>query len=345
MAKWYSILSGMRRLFLYLPAAVLAMAIPVSSGSQPIETDHFTYYLSVPKLKPSVDSALASARQQMIIKLRDTLGYRPEIHVVDNLQEFDSLIGGKFPDWGAAAAVPPRRLIVIKSPMHFNVNRSLSELLAHEYAHLALADRTGFYSAPRWFDEGLAMTVSKEWSWSDNLAMSKAAVFRGLLTLDTIEYVNRFTEGPAHVAYATSFLAVSYLYKQYGADAVNLMLDSIARGVSLDVALLAATGSNYRDFEAEFRVYLDGRFNASSLLADTMYFWLALAFVLIAGGYLQWRRRRSYYKKWEREDRYESKDFDYGDADKPETPDGDELDDLDEDDEYDDEDDDKPWRK
>jgi hypothetical protein len=331
----------MHNALLFLFVAVLAVTSSVSPATERIETDQFIYYLSVPKLKPVVDSALASARQQMIMMLRDTLEYRPEIHLVDNLQEFDSLIGGKFPDWGAAAAVPPRQLIVIKSPMHFNVNRSLSELLAHEYSHLALAHRTGFYSAPRWFDEGLAMSVSKEWSWSDNLAMSKAAVFRGLLTLDTIEFVNRFSEGPAHVAYATSFLAVSYLYKQYGADAVNLMLDSIAHGVSIDAALLAATGSNYRDFEKEFRVYLDERFNASSLLADTMYFWLALAFILIAGGYLQWRRRRSYYKKWEREDRYESKDFDYGDADKPESPDVDEFDDSDDDDDENDE----PWRR
>jgi hypothetical protein len=330
---------------------LLTVLVFILSGSPAavdrMETEHFIYYLTVPKLKPTVDSALASARLQLSAMLKDTLGYRPEIHVVDNQPEFDSLIGGKFPDWGAAAAVPTRRMIVIKSPMHFNINRSLTELLAHEYSHLALADRTGFYAPPRWFDEGLAMTVSKEWSWSDNLAMSKAAVFRGLLALDTIEFVNRFSEGPAHVAYATSLLAVSYLYKQYGSEAVNLMLDSIARGVSVDAALLAATGSNYSDFEAEFRVYLNGRFNAASLLADTMYFWLALAFVLILAGYLQWRRRRAYYKKWEKEDRYESKDFDYGDSDKPETPDVDEFDDTGDDDEYDDDNDDdnEPWRK
>ena len=331
----------MRQLLICLLVLALMVMSPILPATERIETQHFIYYLSVPKLKPAVDSALASARQQLQSLLCDTLSYRPEVHIVDNLQEFDSLIGGKFPDWGAAAAVPTRQLIVIKSPMHFNVNRSLSELLAHEYSHLALADRTGFYSAPRWFDEGLAMSVSKEWVWSDNLAMSKAAVFRGLLTLDTIEFVNRFSEGPAHVAYGTSFLAVNYFYKQYGADAVNLMLDSIARGVSVSAALLAATGSNYHDFEAEFRVYLDGRFNASSLLADTMYFWLVLAFILIAGGYLQWRRRRSYYKKWEREERYESKDFDYGDSDKPESPDVDEFDTSDDDDDENDE----SWRK
>jgi hypothetical protein len=64
-------------------------------------------------------------------------------------------------------------------------------------------------------------------------------------------------------------------------------------------------------------------------MADTMYFWMALALILILGGYLQFRRRRAYYKKWEKEDQYESKDFDYGDPDQPEQPD---------------DEDDEPWR-
>ncbi len=312
----------------------------ISAATERVETEHFVYYLSTPKLKPTVDSVLDVSRRQLHDLLRDTLEYKPEIHIVDNQAEFDSLILGKFPDWGAAAAIPALHMIVIKSPYHFNVNRPLEELLAHEYSHLALAARTGFYLAPRWFDEGLAMKVSQQWTWSDNLTLSKAGVFRQFLTLDTIEYVNRFGEGPAHVAYATSFQAVNYLYKQYGTEAVNRFLDHVAQGKSVDSALMASTGSNYADFEKEFRVYLEERFNATSLLADTMYFWLALAFILILGGYLQWRRRRAYYKQWEREEKYESKDFDYGDPAESEKTDTDEFEDPDNFD-----DDDEPWRR
>lgn len=304
--------------------ALLLLSTQASAALERIETDHFVFHMSTPVLKDKADSALAIARTRLKILLRDSLDYKPDIFIADDLPQFDSLIGGKFPDWGAAAAIPVRRQIILKSPYRFNLNRPLEELLAHEYSHIALAHRTGFYAAPRWFDEGLAMVVSMEWSWSDNLAMSKAAVFHQLLALDTIEYVNRFTEGPAHVAYASSYLAVSYLYKQYGHDAVNQMLDSIARGRSIDIALLAATGSNLRDFESEFRVYLDGRFNVTSLMADTMYFWLALALILILGAYLQFRRRRKYYKKWEEEEKYQSTDFDYGDPDNPEEADDDE---------------------
>jgi len=313
-----------------VPVVLLLMSLSVFATLERLESDHFVYHLSTPGLKPRADSALSAARNRLKSFLRDSLDYRPDIYIADDIQTFDSLIGGKFPDWGAAAAIPTRRRIILKSPFEFNLNRSIEELLSHEYSHLALAHRTGFYAAPRWFDEGLAMVVSMEWGWSDNLAMSKAAVFRQLLTLDTIELVNRLSEGQAHVAYATSYLAVTYLYKQYGGDAVNQMLDSIARGRPIDVALFAATGSNYRDFEMEFRLYLDERFNVTSLMADTMYFWLALALILILGAYLQFRRRRKYYKKWEEEERYQSTDFDYGDRDNPEDPD---------------DEDDEPWRR
>ena len=333
----------MRSALIVFLCVLFGVAVKVAAESERVETAHFVYFLSTPRLQPTVDSVLAASRERLRELLSDTLSYKPQIYIVDNQPEFDSLVSGKFPDWGAAAAIPVWRRIVIKSSYHFNVNRPLGELLAHEYSHLALADRTGFYSAPRWFDEGLAMFVSQEWSWSDNLAMSKAGVFRQFLTLDTIDYVNRFGEGAAHVAYATSFLAVTYFYKQYGSEAVNLFLDSMARGVSVDQSLLAATGSNYRDFEKEFRVYLEQRFNATSLLADTMYFWLALAVILILGGYLQWRRRRAYFKKWEQEEKYESKDFDYGDPEKPEKTDTDEFEDPD--DFFDDDDDDQPWRR
>ena len=99
---------------------------------------------------------------------------------------------------------PERELIAIKSPDKFSTGHSLEELLAHEYTHLVLAYRTGFYKAPRWFAEGLSMYVSMEWGWSNNLSMSRAAVFGQLVSLEDIEKVNRFGEGKAQVAYAES---------------------------------------------------------------------------------------------------------------------------------------------
>lgn len=295
---------------------------------KPVEKVYFVFHVDNPGYLQPSDSALTAARRRLIGLLRDSLDYKPDIYVVGDQGYFHDLIGGAFPDWGAAAALPALKRIVIKSPDRFNIGRPLSELLAHEYSHLAVAKRVGFYPAPRWFDEGVAMMVSMEWSWSDNLAMSNAAVFGHFVGFREIDMVNRFPEGKAHLAYAESYLAVGYLVKQYGINSLNLFLDEIAKGHSVDAALMAATGSDRTGFEQEFRAYLDSRFNITSLFMDTIYFWMALALVLVVGAVLKYRRRRKYYQEWQNQEKFESTDFDYGDPRHPEKTD----------------DDDEPWR-
>ncbi len=256
--------------------------------------------------------------------LGDTLPYKPSVYIIEDENSFKLLIRGRFPDWGAAVAIPERQSIAVKSPDKFNVGKSLAELLAHEYAHLVVAERSGFYSVPRWFDEGVAMLVSTEWSWSDNLAMGKAAVLGQFVPLRKIRQVNRFSQNQARVAYAQSYLAVKYMLDEYGSGALNMFLDEIAHSGSVDSALMTSCGANYDEFEKEFHEYLTLHYNIASLFADTMYFWLALAMIVVIGAALRYRKRRQYYKKWEQEERLQSADFDYGDPARPEKVDDDE---------------------
>ncbi len=299
-------------------------AVPVMKRPEPVVREHFVYDFDNPAFIPIADTTLKIARQQLIDLLQDSLDYKAKIHIVEDLDYFRSLIRGRFPDWGAAAAYPPRELIAIKSPDRYNLGKSLPELLAHEYSHLVLAKRTGFYQAPRWFSEGVAMLISTEWSWSDNLAMSKAAVFGSFVKLSDIEIVNRFNDDRARVAYAESYLAVKYFYNSYDRRAVNIFLDEIARDASIDEALMASVGSDYKGFEDEFNMYLKKHYNIVTLFTDTMWFWLGLAILLVVGSFMSYRRRREYYKKWEQDEQLHSTDFDYGDPDNPEVLDDDE---------------------
>jgi hypothetical protein len=59
----------------------------------------------------------------------------------------------------------------------------------------------------------------------------------------------------------------------------------------------------------------------ASLFMDTMFFWLFLALIVIVAGYVRYKKRRQYYKKWALEEKLQSKDFDYGDSKKPEQTD------------------------
>ncbi len=311
----------------WLAIVVLLVALFGAVGNAettPITRGNFTYYFDVPQYIDQADSALHAAHTRLQTLLKSDLDFPSEVFLVSSNTTFDSLLGGQFPDWGAAAAIPALKRIVLRSPETSPVNRPFNELLSHEYSHLALDYRTGLHSAPRWFDEGLAMIVSMQWSWDDNLTLNLASVTGQFIPLNDIDLVNRFGESKARLAYGESYMAVQYFFDNYGVEGVNQFIDQVARGVSLDDALMASTGSNYRDFDEEIRVYLSQRFNLIGLVADTMYFWLGLAIIAIVGFVLKMRRRRQYYKKWEEEEKLASTDFDYGDPDDPEAPDDEE---------------------
>ncbi len=285
---------------------------------KPIEKSYFIYYYNNTQYVPFSDSVLMVSRQKMINLLKDSLMYKPSIYLLDNLDDFNSLVGAKFPDWGIGVALPSKQMIVIKSPDRFNLNKSLEQLLAHEFAHLAVAHKSFLNEPPRWLNEGVAMYVSMEWNWSDNVAMGKAGVFGQFIDLQDIELVNRFYESKAQIAYAESYLAVKFMLKHYGNDAVRIFLEQISRNKSVDEAMYAATGSTMDEFQSDFNIYLHKRFNYASLFMDTMFFWIALAAIVVYAFFVQFKKRRAYYKKWEEEEKLQSTDFDYGDPDNPE---------------------------
>jgi hypothetical protein len=240
-----------------------------------------------------------------------------DVFIVTTQQAFDSLAGNAIPDWGAGVAIPFKHRIVIKSPRILPGDKSLGELVAHEYAHMVLASAVGYREVPRWLDEGLAMYMSAEWSWDDNLAMARAVIFGGEIPLSDIEHLNRFTAAKAQVAYAESFLAFKYFLDTYGRSSLRILLFGIASGKSFNDAMVAAIGANYGAFEQEFAGYLHGRYNIVSLLFDSNLFWILLAVIVIVGFLIVRLRRRRRIEELDEYDELHSTDFDYGEVEKP----------------------------
>lgn len=313
--------------FLFICIILIPAVLNADGENEFIERRYFLYSAPTTQFIDRIDSALTSARTELIEILGDSLTYRPKIYMRDNLQAFKELIGSAFPDWGAAAALPYREMIALKSPAHFRLGKSLRELVRHEYSHLALQHRLHHARAPRWLDEGVAMYIAFEWGLGNNLAMSRAVILNSLVPLRDIENMNRFPEGRAQTAYAESYLAVKYLLDEYGVESFNILLDNLKTRKSIDAAFMAAVGGDFNEFEKEFFDYLKARYNLMSLFGDLYFLWIFLAAVVLVGFVLRYFRKRRYYRKWEEEEKYQSSDFDYGDPDNPEQI----------------EDEDKPW--
>lgn len=275
----------------------------LSFAQSTLSIPHFDIYTHDQHLAKELRINLESSYQKISSFLEDTLTRVVSVYVADSDEEFELLVGEGFPDWGIGCAIPSRNVIVLKSPLHFENDRPLSELVTHELAHIFLGNLSKRVTLPRWLDEGFAMQQSREWQFGQDIVVARAVLTGSLLRLSEIESVNAFREKKAQLAYTESFLAVSYLTKEYGEGTIRELVDHLASGTSIDLAFLKTIGSNYLAFQLEFDNYLKSKYNWISLLGDTFLLWVGLAFLIVFFYLAKKRRTKKILKKWELEER------------------------------------------
>lgn len=304
----------MLRIFLSVVIFLILAGTAVSNNAYRIITD-------IPEDGAYADSVLQVTQKRLNLLIGSFRVAPLDIYIVTSEDRFDSLAGPSVPDWGAGVAIPHRNLIVIKSPLILRGEKSLGELVAHEFSHIALARRLKRHQGPRWLNEGMAMYLSAEWGWSDNLSVSWAVVLGAIIPLREIENLNRFEKDIAQVAYSESYLAFKYFIDTYGKSSLNILLDRIAAGASPDRAFIAAIGMRYAGFEREFSAYLHGRYNMLTLIFDSNLLWIMMALVVVVGFILSRLRRKKRLEEFDEYEKYHSTDFDYGEVEKPDEDD------------------------
>jgi len=282
--------------FLLLLGAKLSFAQPTLS------IPHFDIYAHDQNLAKDLKINLEFSYQKISFFLDDTLTRVVSIYVVDSDEEFWSMVGGGFPDWGIGCAIPSHNIIVLKSPLHFNYQRPLSELVTHELAHIFLGNLAEGVMLPRWLDEGFAMHQSQQWRIGQDIAVARAVLTGSLLRLSEIESVNAFREKKAQLAYTESFLALSYLADEYGEDAIRELVEHLASHTSMDLAFLKTIGSNYLTFQMEFETHIKSKYNWISFFGDTFLLWVGLAFLIIFLYLVKKRHTKRVLKEWELEE-------------------------------------------
>ena len=288
--------------------------IPLKAELPPAEsTAHFNIYTHNDHLASEIRDILQTSYDKISAFLDDSLTNPISVYAVDSEDEFRSLVGDGFPDWGVGCAIPEQNLIILKSPYHFKYYRSFSQVVTHELAHIFLGKYANGKKIPRWLDEGFAMHQSQEWTIGQDVSIARAVLTGSILPLSDIESVNAFSESKAELSYTESFLAVSFLYNQYGKGTEKELLAQLANGSSLDMAFLRTIGSNYLSFQLDFEKYLKTKYNWVSFLGDTFFLWLGLAFLIVILYFLKRRYTRKRLKEWELEDQVIKKEEEISD--------------------------------
>jgi hypothetical protein len=118
---------------------------------------------------------------------------------------------------------------------------SLESVVRHEIAHLALTERAGGNTLPRWFHEGVAVSVDSGWGTSGQLRLL-VAMLADPATGDLARLFASNTQPESVLGYGLSVALVADVQRRHGAGVPGAIAARVAAGMSFDRAFEAETG-------------------------------------------------------------------------------------------------------
>jgi hypothetical protein len=266
---------------------------------------------SLPDEKQRIENALNRSYAQLTEILKIDFPDTINVVIADNQSELNQAVGANLPDWGAAVAIKERNLIVIKSPIYFEVGKSLEELLGHELGHLVLEKAAAGKWLPRWFEEGFCQLISGEWQYGQDFLLTRAVWGDGLIPLTALEDVNRFGDTKAALAYAESYLAVSMMARDLGMEFFPEFLEGYKASGNFYDAFFQASGYRYTEYAQLWQNKTTDKYRFILYIFDSRLFFPLLAIIFILLYLLKLWQVRKKKKEWERLEKYHSDDQTY----------------------------------
>lgn len=198
-------------------------------------------------------------------------------------QDFAGLTRGRLPGWGAGAAFPGGRTIVLRADAG-----DVTGTLRHELAHLALHEAVRG-RVPLWFDEGYATVAAGQWDLFDRLGVNLAVARGAIPGLRDLDGELRASRVSADAAYALAASAVLELARRNPTGTLTPLFERLEAGVDFGDAVLATTGFTLDRFDEAWRRSVRTRFG---LVAWTLGagIWFGMAMLLVVA--YESRRRR-----------------------------------------------------
>jgi len=205
--------------------------------------------------------------------------------VTADSQTFREFTRGRLPGWGAGAAFPGGRTIVLRADAG-----DVAGTLRHELAHLALHQAVRG-RVPLWFDEGYATLASGQWDFFDRLGINLAVARGAVPGLNALDAELRASQMSADAAYALAATAVMELARRNPTGTLAPLFDRLAEGTPFDETVTLTTGLSLDRFDEAWQKSVRSRYGLAAWTIGTG-IWLAMAAVL-AVAYAARRRREA----------------------------------------------------
>ena len=226
-----------------------------------------------------------------------------DLYLAPDRRAFRDLVGARLPDWGAGVALPAQGRIFVH--LEQRDPAALRRTLVHELAHLSLFRAAGRARLPRWFEEGVAMWLAREWQHRQSLAMGVAVLADRVHSLDELEALLGYPESEARRAYAESFSAALFLHKVGGPGVWAELLLAVRETGSFDQALAQVLGMTREGFNRAWQRHVRRQFHPLRLLVDTGLLWPGIIGLAVLAYALTRVRARQLERAWAEEERQE----------------------------------------
>jgi hypothetical protein len=202
------------------------------------------------------------------------------------------------PAWVVARAYGSDRIVIFPARISRYPYDSLDSVVLHEIVHLALNAKAGGRALPRWFHEGVAVSVESGWGIGSQARLLLAAARDP--HIDEVTALFSSAAAPeTSTAYLLSAALVEDVRRRHGLDVPGVIASRVASGESFESAFYAVTGESVDAAAAHaWRVYRGIRW--LPVLTSSVGLWgfiLGLAFIAFVV-----RRIRRKRKRWEEEE-------------------------------------------
>jgi hypothetical protein len=271
-------------------------------------TNHFNikYVDTEEKLAKHISTISEEIRERVVADIGYDFSDRITIILAPSIEEFQKVQPGKemIPLWASAVAYPERNLIILRSPGAVKGGRlDYEKVFTNEFTHIIMGRVLEGREAPTWLSEGFAMYESSEWHFARMTGLTKAFLTKQVIPLKRLTANFPVDAEEAELAYAESFMFVSFLINKFGHKAFQQFLRNYAADDNLNGALTKMTGMHPVTLENEWLDYMEMRVSWIPLITSATTFWFIITLIFIYGYYRKRRIARKILQAWEQEER------------------------------------------
>jgi hypothetical protein len=207
--------------------------------------------ISAPPELASVQKKLQAIDPRRFRDIAETVGLTapgPPIPVVLATETSD--VARRMDPWIAGFADDIVVLFPARTPSY--PNSSLEDVLRHEVAHVLIGRASAQRPIPRWFNEGLAMSVERGWRLQDEGQLLYQLAVGSRTSLDGLDRMFSGEQPEVTRAYALSGALVHDLLQRHGTGMAAGILTRMHEGASFEHAFTDAVGVTPEEAEADF---------------------------------------------------------------------------------------------